>query len=126
MTTRATLDAATADLRQAIATAKGGRRNGHVPRDLRKRALELLEAGRARGTKRRETAAALGIHETTLMSWQREKGSGEGFVQARVVTDREAARRSTPAPAAPARTLRMVVIDGLDASTLAALLGRIA
>src|SRR5262245_27621384 len=119
MTTKATTDSVAVDLRQAIAAAKGGRRNGRVPVDLRKRAVELLEAGRARGTKRRATAAALGIHETTLMSWQQELGSGEAFVQARIVSERQ----PPPAVSTPVRTFRVMVIDGVDASTLAALIG---
>jgi hypothetical protein len=118
MTSKA-LDSTAMDLRQAIAAAKGGRRNAHVPSDLRKRALELLEAGRARGTKARATAAALGIHETTLSNWQREQGARAPFVQARVVRSREPEREV--APLAPAR-LRVVVIDGLDVAALEVLL----
>ncbi len=108
------MDSTAMELRQAIAAAKGGRRNAHVPSDLRKRALELLEAGRARGTKVRATAAALGIHETTLWNWHREQSSRTPFVQARVVVDREPAREG----AGPARRLRVVVIEGLDAAGL--------
>ena len=50
--TSKTIDTTATEQRQAIAAAKGGRRNAHVPMDLRKRALELLEAGRARGLER--------------------------------------------------------------------------
>ena len=111
-------DTTATELRQAIATAKGGRRNAHVPIDLRKRALEILEAGRARGTNARETAAALGVHETTLLNWQRDLARAP-FVQARIAEHRPPER---VAPTAPTRALRVMVIDGLDMSTLAALL----
>jgi DNA invertase Pin-like site-specific DNA recombinase len=112
------MDSTATELRQAIAAAKGGRRNAHVPEDLRKRALELLEAGRARGTKVRSTAAALGIHETTLWNWHRDAGARTAFVRARVVADREPAGRGEE----PGRGLRVVVIDGLDAAGLGELL----
>lgn len=118
--TSKTTDSTATELRQAIAAAKGGRRNAHVPIDLRKRALELLEAGRARGTKARETAVALGIHETTLLNWQRDQGARTPFVQARVIAHREPEREVVRAT--PARTLRVMVIDGLDVATLEELL----
>jgi transposase-like protein len=118
MTSKAT-DSTAMELRHAIAAAKGGRRNAHVPDDLRKRALELLEAGRARGTNARATAAALGIHETTLSNWHREQGARAPFVQARVVRNREPEREV--ALRTPAR-LRVMVIDGLDAVGLGELL----
>jgi hypothetical protein len=117
MTSKGT-DSAATELRQAIAAAKGGRRNAHVPKDLRRRALELLEAGRARGTKVRATAAALGIHETTLWNWHREQGARTPFVRARVVGDREPERVGE----GPARRLRVIVIDGLDVAALEELL----
>jgi hypothetical protein len=117
MTSKGT-DSTATELRQAIAAAKGGRRNAHVPEDLRRRALELLEAGRARGTKVRATAAALGIHETTLWNWHRDAAARTPFVQARVIADREPAGRGEE----PARGLRVVVIDGLDAAGLGELL----
>jgi hypothetical protein len=112
------MDSTAIELRQAIAAAKGGRRNAHVPKDLRRRALELLEAGRARGTKVRATAAALGIHETTLWNWHREEGARTPFVQAQVVGDREPARVREQ----PARGLRVMVIDGLNVAALEELL----
>jgi transposase-like protein len=113
------IDSTAAELRQAIAAAKGGRRNAHVPSALRKRALELLEIGRARGTSTRETAAALGIHATTLSSWRGEAEQSAPFVEARVVGH----RRPEPEPAGEvvgrsSRSLRVTVIDGLDASAL--------
>jgi hypothetical protein len=119
MTSKTTESKAT-ELRQAIAEAKGGRRNGHVPSELRRRALELLDAGRARGTKARETASALGVHETTLLNWQRERGSPTAFVQAQVVAHGE--RERAVVQPSPARTVRVTVIDGLDAATLEAVL----
>jgi len=117
--TNTAMDSTAAELRHAIAAAKGGRRNAHVPSDLRKRALELLEIGRARGTSTRETAAALGIHATTLSSWRGELEAHAPFVEARVVghrgpepnPEREVVERSS-------RSLRVTVIDGLDASAL--------
>ena len=112
-------DTTATELRQAIATAKGGRRNAHVPIDLRKRALEILEAGRARGTNARETAAALGVHETTLLNWQRDLARAP-FVQAQIA-EHLPPKRDVGPPAATG-ALRVMVIDGLDMSTLAALL----
>jgi hypothetical protein len=117
--TNTAMNSTAAELRQAIAAAKGGRRNAQVPSDLRKRALELLEIGRARGTSTRETAAALGIHATTLTSWRGEPGVRAPFVEARVVghpepepePDREVVGRFP-------RSLRVTVIEGLDASAL--------
>jgi hypothetical protein len=117
MTSKGT-DSTAMELRQAIAAAKGGRRNAHVPKDLRRRALELLEVGRARGTNVRATAAALGIHETTLWNWHRERGGRMPFVQAQVVGDREPERVGEQ----PARRLRVVVIEGLDVAALEELL----
>jgi hypothetical protein len=108
------------ELRQAIAVAKGGRRNGQVPGDLRKLALELLAAGRARGTTARDTAAALGIHETTLLSWQRETETRAPFVEARVVAD-SVAGSNTVHDATP-RPIRVMVIDGLGVAAVEALL----
>jgi hypothetical protein len=87
--------------------------------DLRKRALELLEAGRARGTKARETAAALGVHETTLLNWQRDVARAP-FVQAQIAGHRPPEREV--ARPAPTRALRVMVIDGLDMATLEGLL----
>ena len=117
MTSKST-DTTATELRQAIAAAKGGRRNAHVPMELRQRALDLLEAGRALGTRARETAAALGVHETTLMNWQREEGGRAPFVQAQLVRHREPEH----AVVQPATGLRVMVIDGLDVATLEALL----
>ncbi len=119
MTSKA-MDSAVTELRRAIAAAKGGRRNAHVPVDLRRRALESLDAGRARGTKAREIAAALGVHETTLLNWQRDKGAHTPFVQAKVVAHR-APERGVVAPTS-ARTPRVIVIDGLDICELQELL----
>ena len=117
--TSKTTDTTATELRQAIATAKGGRRNAHVPLDLRKRALELLDAGRARGAKARETAAALGVHLTTLLNWQRDLARAP-FVQAKIAEHRPPQRGV--APPAPSRALRVMVINGLDMGTLEALL----
>ena len=117
--TSKTTDTTATELRQAIAMAKGGRRNARVPIDLRKRALEVLEAGRACGTKARETAAVLGVHETTLLNWQRDLARAP-FVQAQIAEHRPPEREV--ASPAPTRALRVMVIDGLDMATLGVLL----
>jgi hypothetical protein len=114
------LDSTVSELRQAIARAKGGRRNTPVPSELRGLALQLAEEGRARGTSMRQTAAMLGVHETTLVNWRREAGSSSPFVEARVVVAGDGEREVAGRPAG--RCIRVAVIDGLDVTTLAALL----
>jgi transposase-like protein len=116
-----TLDSTASELRQAIATVKGGRRNTPVPTELRGRALQVVEAGRARGTSMRQMAATLGVHESTLMNWRRDAASSTPFVEARVVVEREGDREVVGPPPAE-RRVRVAVIDGLDVTTLAALL----
>ncbi len=123
MANRTTETAPTAalELRQAIVAAKGGRRNAPIPKDLQKRSVEMLETAKLRGSSARETAAMLGIHEITLLGWQRK--SRPAFVRARVVAE----RRETSETARPiaSRSLRVTVIDGLDVASLAALLQRL-
>ena len=103
------------ELRDAIAKAKGGRRNTVVPSGLRARALVLAESQRAAGVSMRMTAAALGLHETTLMAWRRATSSP--FVPARIVPN----EREVDVPSSAGR-LRVTIIDGLDAAMLATLL----
>lgn len=119
--TTETAPAAALELRQAIVAAKGGRRNAPIPSDLQKRSVEMLEACKLRGSSARETAAMLGIHEITLLGWQRK--SRPAFVRARVVAE----KREKPETAIPvaSRSLRVAVIDGLDVVSLAALLERL-
>jgi hypothetical protein len=108
------------ELREAIAKAKDGRRNKAVPGKLRARALDLAEAGQAQGTTTRRTAAALGVHETTLANWRRGSTSRNAFVPARMVVEQDAEREvgglSSVGP------IRVTIVDGLDAATLATLL----
>lgn len=119
--TTETAPAAALELRQAIVAAKGGRRNAPIPKDLQKRSVEMLETGKLRGSSARETAAMLGIHEITLLGWQRK--SKPAFVRARVVVE----KREKPETAIPVatRSLRVTLIDGLDVASLAALLERL-
>jgi hypothetical protein len=115
-----TVDPRVSELRQAITAAKAGRRNRPVPSDLRSRALELVEAGRGCGTTLRETAAALGVHATTLTSWQRAAETNTAFVSARVVMGRDV---DDEGPAGcPESRLRVAVIGGVDMATLGAVL----
>jgi transposase-like protein len=113
-------DSKTADLRQAIALAKRGLPNAHVPMELRKKAVEAMEAGKERGVGKKETAAALGVHPATLLNWQKALGSQKSFVRARVVPQTEAKLVENKHP--PMQRLRVMVIDGLDVAMLAALL----
>ena len=91
-----------------------------MPSDLRARALELAEAGRGCGTTLRETAAALGVHATTLTSWQRAAETNTPFVPARVVMGR-GFEHEGPARC-PESRLRVAVIGGVDVATLGAVL----
>ena len=116
-------DPRVSELRQAIVTAKAGRRNRPVPHDLRARALELVEAGRGCGATLREAARALGVHPTTLTSWQRAGETAERstpFVPARVVM-KPSFDDEGGAPS-PGGRLRVAVIGGVDVATLAAVL----
>jgi len=115
-----TWDSKTAELRDAIASAKSGRPNAHVPMELRKRTVELVDAGRERGIGRKEIATALGIHQTTISNWQQQLGSQKRFVRARVVARRETKVEEAKSPSM--RRLRVMVIDGLDLAALEVLL----
>lgn len=114
-------DSKTTELRQAIALAKRGLPNAHVPMELRKQAVEALHAGVARGVGKKETAVALGVHPATLLNWQKQLGSQKRFVRARVVAQGES-RLEGEEKSPSMQRLRVMVIDGLDLATLAALL----
>jgi len=118
--TSKTFESTARELREAIAKAKDGRRNKPVPSELRARALELAEAGQAQGTTTRQTAAALGVHETTLANWRRGSTSRTAFVPARLVVEQDAEREIGALSAAG--RIRVTIVDGLDAATLATLL----
>ena len=120
------------ELRAAIATVKGGRRNTVIPAELRKRALAYWEKGGERGS---VVAKVLGIHETTLINWRREaegptRGTcGATFVPVQVVASvGEAPVTEIASPVASreratrARSLRVLVIDGVEVDSLATVL----
>ena len=117
-----------------------------APAKVRATALELKRELRRAGITARALAAAIGIHETTLCRWEKDrirteerpaaKKTPRGSAGFRVV--QMAASLSTTAPswsaaqagATSAHGLRVahapsgLVIDGLDLETLAALLRR--
>ena len=116
------MDEGVAELRQAIEVAKRGKRNGPVPPDLRKRAVEVLRAQRAIGKTAEQAATSVGVHTTTLLTWEKQFRSA--FRPAQVVAERDAVARPPVTPVG--RTYRLTVIDGLDASALAAVLREMA
>jgi transposase-like protein len=125
------------ELRAAITqAAKRGDARG-VPAAVRRQVLEFVAAERStRGTTARATAAALGVHETTLSRWAREARevtstarAGRGGVSFRAVRIAEptAALAAAP-PACRAPVVRVahptsgLVIEGLDIEMLTSLL----
>lgn len=131
---------------EIAATAGAG-----TPLTVRTAVLALKQELRREGVTARDLARAIGVHESTLCGWQRQRGSrrdptrarpvrkgGAGF---RVVQIAEAPATSKGAPSSAASLavrastpsvhgLRVVhapsglVVDGLDVEMLAALLKR--
>ena len=135
-----------AELKAAIAGSD--RAAGGAPWEIRAAVLVLKQELRRAGTTARVLASALGIHETTICRWERERGAdGAGAVRrwsersTPVATQRGrrasfrmvqvVAQEKSPAVSSPApRGLRAahppsgIVIEGLVVETLAALLRR--
>lgn len=131
-------------LEETAATPSG------APVEVREAVLELAqELGRS-GVTARALAAVLGLHETTLSRWKRDRQavprgrrrpSGSraasvrhaGFRVVELAAPQAKAKPMTPAaePGPAARALRVahapsgLVIDGLDVESLAALLQRL-
>ena len=124
-------------LKARIAATAGG-----APPEVRVEVLALKKDLRRDGTTARALASALGVHETTLCRWERERPArrqkaalesgarGTRTSGFRVV--QLAAPEATPVKSASpsSRSLRVahapsgLVIDGLDVETLATLLRR--
>jgi hypothetical protein len=119
-----------------------------APEEVREAVVVLKKELRCAGTTARELAAALGLHETTLCRWERERGrmprkparaqvqrsTGAGASSFRAVQltalDTSSPASQSRASETPSRGLRVahapsgLVVDGLDVETLAALLRR--
>lgn len=133
-----------AKLKAAIAASE--RTTGGVPQAVRGEVLALRQEFRAEGTTARALAAMLGVHETTLSRWGRERGAeatagsarptvsrgrgrrrGAGFRMVQVGAEAKSAALVSPASGGlrVAHAPSGIVVDGLDVETLAALLRRL-
>jgi DNA-binding transcriptional regulator YiaG len=135
-----------AELKAEIAAAVGA----GTPLEVRTAVVALKQELRREGVTARVLASAVGIHESTLCGWERQKGTprkpavarparkrGAGF---RVVQIAEATSTSMSAPLSSSLSVRAsipsahglrvvharsgLVVDGLDVEMLAALLKR--
>ena len=134
-----------AALKAEIAAAAGA----GTPLEVRTAVVALKQELRREGVTARALASAVGVHESTLCGWERQRGTSRNPVVARparkrgagfrVVEIAEAAATSMSAPSSSlavrasiptAHGLRVVhapsglVVDGLDVEMLAALLKR--